>query len=74
MSPENIQVKTKRMKRYIQDRREIELREMLTDQTRKVVSFLFEQRYTEEATAEALSVRAQMVAEKVKHWQCSLPY
>ncbi|MEK4027599.1 SIR2 family protein [Pseudobacillus sp. FSL P4-0506] len=66
VSPENIQVKTKRMKRYIQDRREIELREMLTDQTRKVVSFLFEQRYTEEATAEALSVRAQMVAEKSK--------
>ncbi|OCA88739.1 SIR2 family protein [Pseudobacillus wudalianchiensis] len=66
VSPENIQVKTKRLKHYIQDRREIELREMLTDQTRKVTSFLFEQRYTGEATVEELSVRIQTVAEKSK--------
>ncbi|KIL76688.1 SIR2 family protein [Bacillus badius] len=67
ISPENIQVKTKRVKRYIQDRREIELREMLTEQTRKVSAFLFGQHYTaEEASAEELSVRVQMIAEKTK--------
>lgn len=66
VSPENIQVKTKRLKRYIQDRREIELREMLTDQTKKVASFLFEQRYTGETTVDSLSVRIETVAEKSK--------
>lgn len=64
VSPENMQVKMKRLKRYIQDKREIELREMLTEQTKKVVSFLFEQRYTEEPTVEELHTRVWTVAEK----------
>ncbi|KAB7707553.1 hypothetical protein F9802_07345 [Bacillus aerolatus] len=64
VSPENIQVKMKRLKRYIQDERDIELREMLTEQTKEVVSFLFEQPYAKEATVDSVSVRIQTVAEK----------
>ncbi|WP_100401404.1 SIR2 family protein [Bacillus sp. FJAT-42315] len=64
ISPEHIQIKMKRLKRYITDDQEIDLREMVTEHTKEVVSFLMQQQYDGHITPESMIEKIETVKEQ----------
>lgn len=69
-SMENTQVKMKRLQRYIQNERDIELREIVTEQTRSVVAHLSNRYYAQRAPVESIRTEVQVTAEKT--WSLAL--
>lgn len=65
-SPENIQVKINKLKKFITNNLEIELREMVTEETQNLVNFIKSLDYYGEVTSEALMKYVEKIKEETR--------
>lgn len=65
-NPEFLQVKIKRLKNYLVNKQEIEITELITDETKKVSEYFNNINYNNDVSKESIAQLVEIIKEKVK--------